>query len=462
MLMRILSVMKSTTLNVTNWLAECEPTRAFMAWASNFRTWLRREVIDLPVQPILHPSPIRLAWLGGFAVISHPMFAFLWSAVYPQPYASLWLHAVLGVSGAVLVLPQLRFDPLSPRTERVFTLVCWVHLPLFFSWMYLMNSGSTVWLASVVAMLLVYYHLTDWRLATLGVFTGVGLAALGFHLGEGDYQAASASQIEVHAIIIGFAWACAFFLGVSSANLRKMQLFQTFANMMGITAHEMRTPLATLSMMGSAVYKDAQAWPESELSQKLTQWASGVEAQTQNMNRNIDTQLANARLLDLPDQDEPVDAHEALLTAVSEHPFRTLRDRHAVVIEVQQNFCFQSSKKLFHQVVLNLLKNALYAVAATGRRPKPGDIRFILSVLGEVGRVEVIDKGVGIAPSVLPRIFDAFFSTDRTVGHGLGLTFCRRVVSEAGGHIVAQSLPGEGARFVIEFPLMRHSTQGQP
>ena len=44
-------------------------------------------------------------------------------------------------------------------------------MPVFFFWMYWMNGASPVWLGSVSAMILVYYHLTDWRLASLGTLS---------------------------------------------------------------------------------------------------------------------------------------------------------------------------------------------------------------------------------------------------------------------------------------------------
>ena len=52
----------------------------------------------------------------------------------------------------------------------------WVEIPFFFSWMYLCNGGNAAWLATVCAMIAFYYHLTDWRIATVGIFSGVLLA----------------------------------------------------------------------------------------------------------------------------------------------------------------------------------------------------------------------------------------------------------------------------------------------
>jgi hypothetical protein len=83
-----------------------------------------------------------------------------------------------------------------PGAKRVFGLVFWLELPVLFSWMYLCNSGNTVWLATMAAMVLIYYHVTDWRLATLGTITGGLLAFLGLHglRARGSLAAAGAAR----------------------------------------------------------------------------------------------------------------------------------------------------------------------------------------------------------------------------------------------------------------------------
>jgi signal transduction histidine kinase len=97
------------------------------------------------------------------------------------------------------------------------------------------------------------------------------------------------------------------------------------------------------------------------------------------------------------------------------------------------------------QVVLNLALNAVQAMSAGGV--------LTLAVTGGRDRaiITVSDTGPGIAPEVLPRIFDPYFTTKRT-GLGLGLTIARRITEAHGGTIEASSDPGHGARFRITLP----------
>ena len=82
----------------------------------------------------------------------------------------------MGTLGLLLISESITNDPSSKLSARIFSVVFWIQLPVFFSWMYLCNNGNTVWLASFCAMVLIYYHVTDWRAATLGTVSGALLA----------------------------------------------------------------------------------------------------------------------------------------------------------------------------------------------------------------------------------------------------------------------------------------------
>jgi signal transduction histidine kinase len=106
------------------------------------------------------------------------------------------------------------------------------------------------------------------------------------------------------------------------------------------------------------------------------------------------------------------------------------------------------------QVLLNLLSNAVDAM------PRGGRIRIRLE--REAGRVvlEIADEGCGIAPEILDRIFDPFFSTkDIGKGTGLGLAISYGIIKDHGGDILVRSQPGQGTTFTILLP---DAPEGQP
>jgi PAS domain S-box-containing protein len=107
-----------------------------------------------------------------------------------------------------------------------------------------------------------------------------------------------------------------------------------------------------------------------------------------------------------------------------------------------------------NQAFLNLLMNALQAIAATGRGS--GKIRVATRTPeGEI-LVEIADDGCGIPADVLPRIFDPFFTTKPVgQGTGLGLSMSHGIIAEHGGRIDVESEVGRGSRFLVRLPVDR-------
>ena len=141
-------------------------------WARSARArlwrWLLDEIVHAPLEPILHPSRSRLQWLGAFTVLGHLSFAWIWGYLMPQPFESVPLRVAVACLGIPLLFNTINRDLSSPLTIWTFCVISWLQLPLFFSWMYWMNGGNAVWFSSMACMLVIYYHLTDWRLATVG------------------------------------------------------------------------------------------------------------------------------------------------------------------------------------------------------------------------------------------------------------------------------------------------------
>ena len=103
------------------------------------------------------------------------------------------------------------------------------------------------------------------------------------------------------------------------------------------------------------------------------------------------------------------------------------------------------------QVLINLLLNAMDSVA-----DMPEERRSVVVAVSrnerEIG-ITVRDRGHGIAPESLPKLFDSFFST-KARGMGLGLSIARTIVEAHEGRIWAENGAGEGAVFHVELPAL--------
>ena len=106
-----------------------------------------------------------------------------------------------------------------------------------------------------------------------------------------------------------------------------------------------------------------------------------------------------------------------------------------------------------HQVLLNLLLNALQAIDSPAG-VHHGKITVTVKPQGSMAVVEVSDNGRGIAPDHLPNIFRPFYTT-KGDGTGLGLSLARRIVEDHHGRIDVSSALGRGTTFAVVLPLQR-------
>lgn len=419
--------------------------------------WLQDEIVHAPVEAILHPSRYRLMWIGLFTFTGHLVVAVVWGRWVPQPYENFTVRVLMALLSVAYVMPDMLRDPMSRSSGRIFGLATWIQLPFFFSWMYCMNGGNAAWLASMTAMILIYYHATDWRLATLGLLTGGPAGYLLAHALLGPALVFVNPGVDV--VVIGFAWIMGLMLGFSSANLRRSRLLNTLSTM-GVMAHELRTPLATVNLLGDVVRNLVQHDVPEAKRKRIEELAGRLQGLVRSMNQQIDTQISNAQLYRLPRHQALIHAAELVNDTVQNYPYRSSRERDCVRVQIQQDFCFLGSRALFGQVVSNLLKNALHSLASASSAPSPGDLRIEVGLHHGKGRIAVSDDGVGIPQDLQRRIFEPFFSTQSGAGSGLGLTFCKNVVETAHGTLSVHSEPSLGAVFMIDLPLAPATPSG--
>ena len=103
-------------------------------------------------------------------------------------------------------------------------------------------------------------------------------------------------------------------------------------------------------------------------------------------------------------------------------------------------------KRLVH-VFTNLIHNAVDAM------PGGGQIFLRFETRPNELITEIEDTGSGLAPEIVPRLFEAFATYGKAKGSGLGLSICKKIVEDHRGKITARSEPGRGAIFAFSLPL---------
>jgi C4-dicarboxylate-specific signal transduction histidine kinase len=108
------------------------------------------------------------------------------------------------------------------------------------------------------------------------------------------------------------------------------------------------------------------------------------------------------------------------------------------------------------QVLVNLVTNAIEAMAAVTDRPRHLTIRTAID--GDDAVVSVTDSGPGLMPGEASQIFDSFYTT-KPDGIGVGLAISRSIVEAHGGALWAAQAPGQGAEIAFRLPAARPASR---
>lgn len=213
-------------------------------------------------------------------------------------------------------------------------------------------------------------------------------------------------------------------------------------------AHELRNPLA-------AIHNAIQLARRSRRPEHA-EWASGmIEQQVGHFTRIIDDLLDATRVAQgkIRLRKEPLDLAAAIEQAISiVRPLIAEREHQLSVTLPADPLRLEADPTRLEQVLVNLLTNAAKYTERGGR------IGLHAGQAGEDAVITVRDSGVGIAPEMLPKIFDLFTQVDRSInlsqgGLGIGLTLIRKLVEMHGGSVTASSRgPGHGSEFRVRLP----------
>ncbi len=207
-------------------------------------------------------------------------------------------------------------------------------------------------------------------------------------------------------------------------------------------AHTVRNPLHGLMNCVDILRRELVAAPTST-QEILDIMGEGVD--------RIET--VTRRLLTLT-RDAPLTRESVELKAVVEDALRFVRMRSresgvAIELTVEGQPTAEVDVARLAEALANLLDNAVYACRAGGA------VTIRIEDLPAAGTISVVirDTGEGVAPDILPRLFEAFFTTKPVgEGSGLGLAIARRAVDEHGGTLRLASRQGEGTTVTIELP----------
>lgn len=207
-------------------------------------------------------------------------------------------------------------------------------------------------------------------------------------------------------------------------------------------SHELRTPVAIVRGNVELLRSGAVEGDEAQDALRM------IDAESERMSRLLDELLALARLEGAARTFQPLEVRTILEEAAARA--RLLGDR-TITVDGPAGLWTSGDPDLLDQALLNVVRNAVAHTTAGGC------IALACEAGDGVVRLSVTDDGPGIPDAELARIFDRFYRAQGprpsdSGGAGLGLAIAQRLVSLHGGSIIAENIPGTGARFTIELP----------
>lgn len=213
-------------------------------------------------------------------------------------------------------------------------------------------------------------------------------------------------------------------------------------------SHELRTPLASIKGFASTLLQPDVKWNKKEQQDFIQSIDQEADRLARLINDLLDMSLLETGALKLEKVNyqvsEILDSVSGRLANLTEH------HQLQVIIPAGLPPVFVDEMRI-GQLLANLVENAARYSSKDSQitiEAQLSDDRIIISVT---------DRGVGIPPELLDRVFDRFYqaesvATGRKGGTGLGLSICRGIVETLGGKIWVESEVGEGSKFSFSLP----------
>jgi len=225
------------------------------------------------------------------------------------------------------------------------------------------------------------------------------------------------------------------------------QIEQMRADFIAMLTHDLKNPLSTII---SAAEFLSQAEGFEERQKRMVTLIEGASKDMLGLVENF-LLVSKIEAGRLEQTREPVSINEVLLRVFNMNKLHAENKRIRLELELSPHIPFiECNPTQMFRVFTNLVGNALKFTSAGG------EVRIISQVHGHEIKVLVKDQGAGIAPDLLPYIFDKYkrsTSNEHPKGIGLGLYIVKTIVGSLDGRVEVASELGKGTSFTIHLPL---------
>lgn len=219
---------------------------------------------------------------------------------------------------------------------------------------------------------------------------------------------------------------------------------------LSLLSHELRSPLSATSMAAQLIQQNpADPAQTAKLSQLISRQSSHMSRLVEDL---LDVSRMGRGLLSI--EKKLFDMRGAIEAAVEQLASAAHAKNHRLDVSLPEVACMvDGDRTRLIQVVGNLVANSIRYT------PEGGTIKVTFAAQASTVRLMVSDNGIGIAPELLPRLFDIYVQAERPLnaqngGLGLGLALVKSLVESHNGSVIASSVgEGQGSTFTVTLPL---------
>ncbi|WP_347922122.1 HAMP domain-containing sensor histidine kinase [Pontimicrobium sp. SW4] len=251
----------------------------------------------------------------------------------------------------------------------------------------------------------------------------------------------------IFTVIIIIAYASALF-----QLIKQRQISQIKTDFINNMTHEFKTPIATINLALDAIRNPKIIGDED----KVKRYLGMIKDENKRMHAQVENVLRISKLEknELNISKERVKLHDIINDAAM-HIELIVEDRNGYVKTHLDaiNCDVLANETHFTNVIVNILDNA---VKYSNDEPK---IDIYTENVGNNILLKIQDQGNGMSKSVQKRVFEKFYrehtgDVHNVKGHGLGLSYVKRIVEDHQGHVSVESEKGKGSTFIIKLPLI--------
>ena len=388
-------------------------------------------------------------FVGVLTCFSHLCYYCISDYFMPQMFDNLYWR----LSYCLVSVPIILID-YWPNNYKRLSVLFW-HLFLTYSitfaatYLTLQNQFCTTWLiADVIAIATLIALIDDLHILGLNLLIGVSLAII--------FESVYSNNVFINAgksvafMLPAIVYYCVLARCVKMKGLAARRKILVLKSSAGSIAHEIRNPMLQIH---NNLYFIEQLQNQKDISGSARSAVFGHIDHTRKVISSslqfIDFSMAmmSERPVD-PSSFSHISAKNVVDEAVNDYPFEEAA--HTKLISVKgDDFYFMGDFVMFKYILYNLIKNAVWGVKTI---PGANISISIMSSASDLSCIEVFDTGPGIPAKVVPQIFDSFFTYGKAGGTGLGLSYCKHIMTIIGGDISCRSVLGEYTVFTLWFP----------